>query len=267
MQKQTIQWLIPVLLAIGAAAALSYYWIAGPLVEPEVPEPPPTVEEPVEEPGPLHPVEQPANVAEERPELVSLPPLNESDSYLKLELAEIFDESVEGMLAESGLIERVVATIDNLPRARVAERIRPIGPIGDPFQVDNGQDASGEYSLDEGNYRRYESLVNLLASADVDEMVDLYRRYYPLFQKAYVNLGYPDGYFNDRLVEVIDHLLETPEVSGPIALVRPHVLYEYEDPELEALSSGQKMLLRMGTGNAARVKAKLRELRQNITAM
>lgn len=267
MQKQTIQWLIPVLLACGAAAALWYFWAAGPVAEPEVPAPPPSVGEPAEDPGPLHPVEPPADVEEERPELVSLPPLGESDQYLKLELAEIFDQSVEGMLVESGLIERVVATIDNLPRARVAERIRPIGPVGDSFEVDDGQDASGEYSLDEANYRRYETLVNMLASADIDEMVDLYRRYYPLFQKAYVNLGYPDGYFNDRLVEVIDHLLETPEVTGPVKLVRPHVLYEYEDPQLEALSSGQKMLLRMGTENAAQVKAKLRELREHITAM
>jgi hypothetical protein len=88
-----------------------------------------------------------------------------------------------------------------------------------------------------------------------------------LFQDAYVALGYPDGYFNDRLVEVIDHLLETPEVNDPIELVRPHVLYEYSDPNLEALSSGQKLLLRMGSDNAARIKGTLRELRVLVTAM
>lgn len=30
--------------------------------------------------------------------------------------------------------------------------------------------------------------------------MQFYVRLYPLFQKAYVELGYPNGYFNDRLI-------------------------------------------------------------------
>ena len=104
-------------------------------------------------------------------------------------------------------------------------------------------------------------------NADLSTLAELYRRYYPLFQDAYVNLGYPDGYFNDRLVEVIDHLLETPEISDPVQLVRPHVLYQYRDPQLEALSSGQKLLLRMGQEHASRIKTRLREFRELITSL
>ena len=104
-------------------------------------------------------------------------------------------------------------------------------------------------------------------SADVEAVAEVYRRYYPLFQDAYVDLGYPQGYFNDRLVEVIDHLLATPEIDDPVGLVRPHVLYEYEDPDLEALSSGQKLMLRMGKAHANSLKARLRELRALITAL
>jgi hypothetical protein len=44
------------------------------------------------------------------------------------------------------------------------------------------------------------------------------------------------------------------------------VLYEFADPELEARSAGQKLLLRMGPANAARVKSRLREFRRQITA-
>ena len=46
--------------------------------------------------------------------------------------------------------------------------------------------------------------------------VALYARLYPLFQQAYEELGYPGRYFNDRLVEVIDDLLATPEPTGPV---------------------------------------------------
>jgi hypothetical protein len=42
------------------------------------------------------------------------------------------------------------------------------------------------------------------------------------------------------------------------------VLYEFADPELEALSSGQKLLLRMGSQHAATIKRVLQGLRALI---
>ena len=63
------------------------------------------------------------------------------------------------------------------------------------------------------------------------------------------------------MIEVIDHLLETPEIPGPVALTRPGVLYEYADPGIESRSAGQKALIRMGGENANAIKTKLRELR------
>jgi len=267
MRNQSNQWLIPVVLALGAAAALWYYWtgISAPQPEP-VAVPQPVTEEPAELPEPLHPVDATEGSATAGQELVPLPPLDESDEYLKMAIADIFGGSIDDMLAESGMIERVVATIDSLPRSHVAERIRPINRLEGLFLVD-GQDSSGEYSINIENYRRYDALVGLATSADLAEVAELYRRFYPLFQGAYVDLGYPDGYFNDRLVEVIDDLLATPDSIDPIALVRPHVLYEYEDAELEALSSGQKLMLRMGREHAASIRVVLRDLRERITAL
>jgi hypothetical protein len=43
-------------------------------------------------------------------------------------------------------------------------------------------------------------------------------------------------------------------------------MYQFADPNLEALSAGQKLLLRMGPANAVIVKAKLRELRSAVVA-
>jgi len=99
---------------------------------------------------------------------------------------------------------------------------------------------------------------------DTDRIVETYQRFYPLLQQAYVSLGYPDGYFNDRVVEVIDHLLATPQPEEPILLIRPHVLYQYADADLEALSSGQKLLIRTGSNNTASIKQFLGELRARI---
>ncbi len=104
----------------------------------------------------------------------------------------------------------------------------------------------------------------LFDAIPTDKAVATYVHLYPLFQKAYVDLGYPNGYFNDRLVEVIDHLLATPDVQGPVKLVVPHVLYEYADPDLQSRSAGQKVLIRMGSDNAKKVKAKLSEIRARV---
>jgi hypothetical protein len=156
-----------------------------------------------------------------------------------------------------------VVTIDNLPNEDVAERIRPIRPTPGKFAVSGPEEAP---TLDPANYQRYGPMVQLFGSTDTESLVATYTRYYPLFQEAYASLGHPPQYFNDRVVEVIDHLLATPDVQGPIALSQPRVQFEYADPKLEALSAGQKTLLRMGSANAKVVKDKLREVRAALVA-
>jgi hypothetical protein len=130
-----------------------------------------------------------------------------------------------------------------------------------------GGDETGEgLAIAPDNATRYAPYVQMLERVDAKQLAGIYLRFYPWFQQAYEELGYPKAYFNDRLVAVIDHLLAAPEPGGPILLTQPKVLYQYLDPQLEALSAGQKTLVRMGPDNARRVKAKLRELRREITA-
>jgi hypothetical protein len=74
-------------------------------------------------------------------------------------------------------------------------------------------------------------------------------------------MGYADGEFNQRLAAVIDELLATPDVTDPVNLVKPEAFFLFIDPDLESLSAGQKIMLRMGSGNAARVKLKLSEIK------
>lgn len=266
MSDRNPQWFIPLLLAAVAVGGLWYYWseTRSPVqvvvpIEPseEIPEPKST--------GPAYPLPD-ANPETVQPgNLVPLPALVESDEYFKMDLAGLFGSGVSEMLVDTAVIEKIVATVDNLPRGHVAEKIRPISGVVGAYLAD-GQDDSGQYTINTANYARYDFLVNLLAGADVEVLVEIYQRYYPLFQEAYTGLGYPGGYFNDRAIAVIDHLLETPEIQEPVELVRPHVLYEYADPDIEALSSGQKILVRMGDEHAVRVKQFLEELRVLIAA-
>lgn len=172
-------------------------------------------------------------------------------------------ERFAAMFIPEDFVRNVVATVDNLPRQKVASRIVPAKPPTGEFAVVGGE---GHRVLGAANYARYAPWIELVDSLDPDAAVDLYRRLYPQFQSAYEKLGNPDAYFNDRVIDVIDHLLATPEPPETIALTRPNVMYEFADPALEAESAGRKLLLRMGPGNAARVKMKLRDIRDRIAA-
>jgi hypothetical protein len=265
MNRETQQWLVPAVLALAVTAALWFYWQQSKSPEPDVPEATvPVSEEPAAEipAGPRYPIPE-LDESVDQPNLQPLPTLADSDEYFRIELSGLYGNVIANLLVSNNLIERIVATVDNLPRAHVSEKIRPVGKLDDAFPVD-GQDGSGDYTLSADNYARYDQLVSLVTSADINNVADTYRRFYPLFQKAYVNLGYPDGYFNDRLIEVIDHLLGTPVVEPSVVLVRPNVLYQFADPELEALSSGRKLLIRMGNEHAEKIKNSLRELRAAI---
>ena len=169
--------------------------------------------------------------------------------------------SLKGVLQVDNFVRRVVATVDNLPRERAAVRLWPVVTVKGLPAV---SESDGELILEPANSKRYEPYVALAERVDIDTVVAGYKRLYPVFQEAYRELGYPGGNFNDRIIAVIDDLVAAPEIEGPIPVVQPKVVYRYADPELEALSAGQKMMVRMGADNARRVKARLRQIRQRL---
>ncbi|MBJ88736.1 MAG: hypothetical protein CMO98_02660 [Woeseia sp.] len=266
MKNKSSLWFISIL--IVAAFALLFLYYPMDVAVPDLGHSKNTQESesPARLPRPLHPIKIIDSSSADRSNLIALPPLHKSDEYFKLEIVNLFSPSIENLLAQSRIIERIVATVDNFPRIHISERIRPIGKVGDDFLTD-GQDGIGTYSISADNYKRYDAIIALASSVDMEKVVEVYRRYYPLFQNAYMDLGYPDDYFNDRLVDVIAHLMATPDVKDPVLLVRPNVLYEYRDPALAALSSGQKLMVRMGSAHAAQIKIKLRELHRLITTV
>lgn len=208
---------------------------------------------------PLPQVAQPAG-AESRP----LPPLAASDEAMREALAGTLDErSISDLVISKDIARRIVATVDNLPRRKASTQLLPFKAPARQLAISR----KGErVTLSGANYARYVPYVKLAQAVDAKRLVALYVRFYPLFQQAYEELGYPKKYFNDRAVEAIDDLLAAPDVDGPVALVQPKVVYEFADPELEELSAGQKLLIRIGPQNAAAIKAKLREVRLELVA-
>lgn len=269
-----------VALLIGALAAGGYVWWQQ--RQSPAPEPERAADQQAAAPAPAAPVEPAikhpidALPAAGAAAAVELPPLDQSDAFVTGALTDLVGRKAAlSSLQLDGFVRRAVATVDNLARSHAAPRLWPINPIAGRFTVDK---AGGDTVIGAANEQRYVPFVQFVESIDTGRAVALYVRLYPLFQRAFEELGYPGRYFNDRLVAVIDHLLATPsprgplkveltKVKGPVESARPWVRYEFTDPALESLSAGQKMLLRAGPANAQRLKAKLAQVRSQIAVV
>ncbi len=232
----------------------------------EPPAPAAAVQAPIPPAAPAEPgIQNPLPPAAEPGE--PLPPMAESDAPLRSKLAELFGEpAIASWLVPDSVIRNVVATVDNLPRRKSPDKVRPIKTVPGQFTAARQGAADQEkIFIDEANYARYEPLVKLVSGTNTAQLAALYQRWYPLLQEQYESLGYPGKYFNDRLVQVIDDLLQAPELRGQIELAQPNVMYEYADPQLEARSAGQKAMMRLGPTNEVVVKSKLREFRAIIS--
>lgn len=269
--SKALTWIV----IIAAAAALAWYWsvrqdeaaLEQAQVLPPAPLPlepaKPEIEHPVERISPAGPeAGMPERIEPETP-LVPLPPLADSDEEMLGVATGLAGEGLAAWLVTDQLVSRMVATIDALDSARVAQPMRPLTPVAEQFRV---LGAGDEAAISPQNAERYQPYVDLLLGLSTAQVAESYRHYYPLFQQAYQDQGYPDGYFNDRLVAIVDHLLGAPEPTGVLAVRQNEAVYEFVREEYEQLSAGQKMMMRLGPGNEAAVKEWLREFRAVIAA-
>lgn len=206
-------------------------------------------------PAILHPIETP-------PQNERAPTLQERDQQLAKSLEMLFGHELwRATFLPEQLITRIVATVDNLPREKASTKMWPVRPAESWMKTTGNAET---LRLDPENSKRYTAYIALVQALSIDKLVGIYREFYPYFQKAYADLGYPDGYFNDRLVVTIDDLLATPELTEPPLLMQNKVRYQFADPDLARRSAGQKIMLRIGVEHARIVKIKLRELRKAI---
>ncbi len=257
--RHTAAWILAACIAVVALVAVGvHYWWSNepatldgsglaPRAQPQLPsvQAPPVVHYPV--PAPAQPE--------------TLPALAESDSFVQKALEALVGPDAMKLFRLDGIVRRFVATVDSLPRKGPLPRLLPLRRPEGAFTVRHTSDGA---VVDAANDARYAAYVWLVDSVDPKVVVGLYARLYPLFQQQYRQLGFPSGEFNDRVIVAIDDLLAAPEMEESPRLTQPNVFYQFADPDLEALSAGQKLMLRIGSDNADKVKAKLREIRSAL---
>lgn len=258
-ERSSVGWWIGGLIVIAVAVALGVYFGANRPRPSEVPAtatttPPPAPATPVVQ----HPISEAANGTPQAPP-EPLPALADSDSTVADALSTLAGgRDLADILIARAIIPRIVATIDALPSRKLGTNILPVRGAPGKFQVER---RGGGDVIAASNSDRYAEYLRIVEAVDPAAAVAWYVRFYPLFQQAYRDLGYPNGYFNDRLIAVIDHLLAAPDPSGPVAIRKTETTFAYADPALESLSAGQKMLVRIGPDDEATVKTKLRAIR------
>lgn len=278
------------LVALLGAAALGWYardqaWLAAPIVAPDKPVVAvPSV--PAPEPAPLQPLQAAPQPALAPPAAASMPaPVELAPPPEDMLALPDLDALVVQWLGQQAmqwvvtpqLARHVVATVDNLPRAHAAPRLWPLTPAGGKMVLhtdEQGQRIAPENSV------RYQALVDFVTQRAPAQWVQWYGAAYPALQHQYEQLGYPGQSFHARLLLVLEHLLQTPAVHDPLAVqlvqvqqgqvreapLQPWLRYEYVDAQLQSLSAGQKMLLRLGPAHRAKLAAFLQALHGQLAS-
>lgn len=249
---------ILILVVVVAVAVIG--WALWPSGEPK-PEPAPQPQA-VEQPAarqtmapaePAQPAPEPAERPE--PELV-LPPLAQSDAFVRERLEPM--NLPETWLDQDDYVRRLAVLAENAQRGEYPRRqLAFLEPRG-PFKVVERGD---RVFVDPVSYRRYDASVEALTAVDPANVAQLLGTIDPLVEAALREIGVeaPAGeVFESAMAEV----MAVPELEGDgsVELVQPNVMYEYANPQLEALSPLQKQVLRMGPDNVRRLKAYLRRL-------
>ena len=233
--------------------------------EPEPPVPEPVIEaEPEPELEPEQVVEAP--VEEEVEPAFVLPRLNDSDQLIRDGVVRLTrHEGVNTWLSPNELIRKFVAFVEGVAIGQVAkDPVRDLAPQG-PFLA--SQISEQVYLLDSASYERYDFFSEVVVSLDARRSAEFYLLVHPMLQEAYGELGSPDKKFNDVVFKAIGRLLETPVINKPIRLLRPVVMYQFEEKKLESLSAAQKQLIRMGPKNTRALQVKLSEIALELRSL
>jgi len=259
----------PIILAIlfaGILATLAFILITGDYGESEVPEQTaeitPVEIEMVPAPKPEPIEEEVAEVAEVvLPELPPEATVTEetADAYAR----EII-ESVNGgkalaqFVAGDYIVERAVAIIDALRRGEVPYKLLPVGRPSKPFLI---SDDGLRVTMDPSSFNRYDVFAQWVNGIDVLAIVELLNEYEQIATEALSRMGVGDFDIRSAVLAATTEILATPIAPESAELMKREANWVYMDPELEALSSLQKQVLRMGPKNSEIIQAKARELR------
>ena len=260
----------PIFLGIlfaGILATLVFILMTGDYGEPTVPEELVIVQPPVEPaPAPIEAEVPAAPIAapvatEVQPKTPPAPVVTEEtgDRYARESIDAVNGgKALAQFVAGDYAVERAVAIIDALRRGEVPYKLLPVGKPSTTFPIsDNGL----RVTLDTAGFNRYDGFAQWVGGLDTTALVSLLNDYEMIATQALTRMGVSDFDIRSAVLAATTQILSTPQVAVDAELMRREANWVYMDPELEALSSLQKQVLRMGPENADIIQQKARDIR------
>lgn len=199
---------------------------------------------------------------------VNNPLLDESDSWVKEKLTSIiWRKELLELLIDENMVRRFVVFVDNFSQGNIAYSYSPFIKPTAKFEVQEvpTSDQSELWAFNESTFKRFSLYVDLFRSVDSDTLVEWYKKLKPLITEAYSELGYPEKEFDEVLQSAITKVLDIEFPKGDNQLIRPSVMFRYQDPDVEALDDADKLMLRIGKDNLLIIKSVLLEINEKIT--
>ena len=151
-----------------------------------------------------------------------------------------------------------MAIVDALRGGEVPYKLLPVGRPSKPFPV---SDDGLRVTMDPSGFNRYDGFAQWVNGIDVMAIIELLNEYESIATEALSRMGVDDFDIRSSVLAATTEILATPISSEGAELMKREANWIYMDPELEALSSLQKQVLRMGPENSEIIQAKARELR------
>ncbi len=165
------------------------------------------------------------------------------------------------LVMNDGILERVVASVVNTAQGDLPANTNLLSPPKDEFSVYKQADT---LYINPASFDRYRPYAEAFAQMETEDILALYAKYSEQLNAQFDEIAAPGTTFKETLIDAINQLLDTPAVSLPIAVQTDRAMYQFVNPQLEALSPVQKQLLRMGPQNMRLVMRKLRDLRSAL---
>ena len=217
-----------------------------------------TLPEEVALPEPESELETESLDEEEQVNVVELPSLTESDSFVFESLRALQNGiALVDLLAEDQIVRKFVVFVENISREEFPQTGLPYRGLGQEMSVSEVDE--NLFVMEQIAHSRFDQVVKTFVEIDIDAAMTIYRTLSPLFQQAYAEIGFRNVSFDDTLRSAINNVLRTTNMEGPYQLVKPSVMYLYADASIENLLEVHKQLLRIGPDNTSLLKAKLRE--------
>jgi len=203
------------------------------------------------------------SIVEDEPNVVQLPTLNNSDTFVFEGLRAMQNGApVLRLLAQDQIVRKFVVFVENISRGEFPQTGLPYRALGEEMPVRNIDE--NFFVMEDSAHARFDEIVQTFVSLDTDAAITLYRTLSPLFQQAYAEIGFRNVSFDETLRLSINNIVRTTNMEGPYQLVKPSVLYLYADASIENLQEVHKQLLRIGPDNTIILKAKLREFASQL---